>query len=116
MWNTTLGSHIALYPNLNVRDPVWRRLVRDVRFRRALSLAINRSEINQVIYFGFAREGNDTVSPDCPLFKPEYSTAWAEFDLESANSLLDARGVTKRDDDGVGLVPEGRPFEDIVGT
>ena len=116
LWDTTLGSHIALHPNLNVQDPVWRRLVRDVRFRRALSLAINRSEINQVIYFGFAREGNDTVFPDCSLFKPEYSTAWAEFNLKSANALLDELGLTKRDNEGVRLLPDGRPMEIIVET
>lgn len=116
LWDTTLGSHIALYPNLNVADPVWRKLFRDVRFRRALSLAINRNEINQVIYYGLAREGNDTVFPDCPLFKPEYLTAWAEFDLKMANALLDEIGLTQRDDQGLRLLPDGRPLEIIVET
>jgi peptide/nickel transport system substrate-binding protein len=114
LWDTTLGSHIALYPNLNVADPVWRKLFRDVRFRRALSLAINRNEINQVIYYGLAREGNDTVFPDCPLYKPEYLTAWAEFDLKMANALLDEIGLTERDDQGLRLLPDGRPLEIIV--
>ncbi len=116
LWDTTLGSHIALYPNLNVRDPVWRGLVRDVRFRRALSLAIDRHEINQVIYYGFAREGNDTVFPDCPLYKPEYTTAWAQFDLKKANALLDEIGLTQRDNNGLRLLPDGRPLEIIVET
>jgi peptide/nickel transport system substrate-binding protein len=116
LWDTTLGSHIALYPNLNVTDPVWRELVRDVRFRRALSLAINRHEINQVIYYGFAREGNDTVFPDCPLYKPEYTTAWAQFDLKKANALLDEIGLTERDRNGLRLLPDGRPLEIIVET
>ena len=31
----------GLFPNMNVKDDVWRKLMRDVRFRRALSLAIN---------------------------------------------------------------------------
>jgi len=116
LWNTTLGSHIALFPNLNVQDPVWRGLVRDVRFRRALSLAINRNEINQVIYYGFAREGNDTVFPDSPMFKSEYLTAWAEFNLKKANALLDEVGLDKRDDEGLRLLPDGRPLEIIVET
>ncbi len=116
LWDTTLGSQIALYPNLNVQDPVWRKLVRDVRFRRALSLAINRNEINQVIYYGFAREGNDTVSPDSPLFKRENLKAWAEFDLRKANALLDEIGLTERDGDGLRLLPDGRPLEIVVET
>ena len=52
LWEKALGSQMALYPNLNVEDPVWQKLMRDVRFRRALSLAINRHEINEVVYFG----------------------------------------------------------------
>ncbi|NIM74280.1 MAG: ABC transporter substrate-binding protein [Gammaproteobacteria bacterium] len=116
LWDTALGSHIALYPNLNVDDAVWRDLLRDVRFRRALSLAIDRSEINQVIYYGFAREGNDTVFPNCPFYKKEYTTAWAEFDLKKANALLDEIGLSKRDDKGIRLLPDGRPLEIIVET
>ena len=42
LWPQGIGSQVALYPNLNVEDPVWRTLMRDVRFRRALSLGINR--------------------------------------------------------------------------
>ena len=67
-------AHIALYPNLSITDPVWRALLRDVRFRRALSLAINRKEINDVIYFGLAIEGNNTVLPQSPLFREHYET------------------------------------------
>ena len=43
LWETTRGAHVALYPNLNVEDPGWRALLHDVRFRRALSLAIDRT-------------------------------------------------------------------------
>jgi len=51
LWNTAKGAQIALYTlNLNAADPIWRALNRDVRFRRALSLAINRHEINQAVY------------------------------------------------------------------
>ena len=52
LWQTARGAHLALYPNLNAADPVWRALFRDVRFRRALSLGINRDDINQTFYFG----------------------------------------------------------------
>ena len=89
LWRTGPGSQLALYPNLNVDDEIWRQVVRDVRFRRALSLAIDRHEINQAIYFGLAIEGQNTVLPQSPLYRPEYRQAWAEFDLAEANRLLD---------------------------
>ncbi len=114
LWQTARGARIALYPNLNVNDDAYRMLFRDVRFRRALSLAIHRHEINQVVFFGLAIEGNNTVLPDCPLFREEYQLAWAEFDLDQANGLLDEIGLGERDDRGVRLLPDGRPLEIII--
>ncbi|HEY3910735.1 MAG TPA: ABC transporter substrate-binding protein [Stellaceae bacterium] len=114
LWRTGPGSQFALYPNLNVDDPVWRGLLRDVRFRRALSLAINRHELNQVLYFGLAIEGQNTVLPQSPLYKPAYRTAWAKYDLGEANRLLDLIGLTKRNSDDVRLLPDGRPMEIVV--
>lgn len=115
LWRTAKGAHMALYPNLNAADPVWRELFRDVRFRRALSLAVNRYEINQVIYYGLAYEGNNTVLPASPLYQKDYQTRWATFDLKRANALLDEIGL-RRGDDGIRLLPDGRPMELIVET
>ena len=114
LWQTARGSHMALYPNLNVADPVWRELVRDARFRRALSLAIDREEINEVLFLGLAIPGNNTVLPASPLFKEEYQKKWASFDLARANALLDEIGLTKRDGRGLRLPADGRPLTIIV--
>lgn len=116
LWESGEGSRIALIPNLNVEDPVWRALWRDVRVRRALSLAIDRREINQAIFYGLARESANTVLPKSPLFKPEYKQAWARFDLKLANKLLDEAGLTKRDRDGIRFLPDGRRAELVVET
>ena len=116
LWKRTQGARIALYPNLNAADPAWRKLLRDVRFRRALSLAINRHEINQVVYYGLAREGNNTVLPASPLYKPHLQNAWCEFDVEQANALLDAIGLTKRNDEGLRLMQNGEPMIIAVDT
>jgi peptide/nickel transport system substrate-binding protein len=116
LWKRTTGSQAALLPNLNTADPVWQALMRDVRFRRALSLAIDRSEINKVVFYGLAAESADTVLPESPLFKPELKTAWATFDPAGANRLLDEIGLTARDDEGLRLLPDGRPLQIIVET
>ncbi|HET8726454.1 MAG TPA: ABC transporter substrate-binding protein [Alphaproteobacteria bacterium] len=114
LWPTALGSEIALYPNLNAADPVWRELNRDVRFRRALSLGINREEINQVIYFGLARPGNNTVLPESPLYRDELLTRWASYDPDQANALLDEMGLTERNGAGIRLLSNGQPLEIVV--
>jgi peptide/nickel transport system substrate-binding protein len=116
LWRSARGAELALYPNLNVNDPQWRALLRDVRFRRALSLAIDRHEINQVIYYGLALEGNDTVLPESPLFRPEYAETWARFDIAEANRLLDEVGLGRRGGNPIRLLPDGRPLEVVVET
>ena len=109
LWRRTQGSSVALFPNLNVKDPVWRQLFQDVRVRRALSLAINRREINQVLYYGLAHQSADTVLPESPLYKPQYSQAWSSYDPGQANRLLDVVGLVKRNSSGIRLLSDGRP-------
>lgn len=108
LWRQTRGSSVALFPNLNCIDDVWRGLFQDVRLRRAMSLAINRREINQVICYGLARESADTILPESPLYKPGYSTAWADYDPDQANALLDEMGLEKRGANGIRFLSDGR--------
>ena len=115
LWRPGKGSHFALFPNLNTKDPVWRQLLRDVRFRRALSLGIDRSLVNQVLYFGLAIESNNTVLPQSPLFREAYRDRWARYDRKAAIQLLEEIGL-KKGRDGVRRLPDGRPLEIIVET
>lgn len=116
LWKTVRGSQLALYPNLNAVDPVWRALNRDKRYRQALSLAINRAEINQVIYYGLCLPVNNLVLPDSPLYKEAYADAYTAFAPDKANALLDEIGLTERNGEGYRLLPDGRPLEIIVET
>ncbi|MFQ5626475.1 MAG: ABC transporter substrate-binding protein, partial [Methyloligellaceae bacterium] len=116
LWRIARGSQVALFPNLNAKDPQWRKLLQDVRFRRALSLAIDRHEINQVVYYGLIRESANTILPESPLFRPVYQHAWARYDIKTANKLLDDIGMTRRNGDHIRLRSNGQPLEVIVDT
>lgn len=116
LWDDGRGSKVALFPNLTTNDAVWRGVLRDARCRRALSLAINRDEINQAIYYGLGVPGNNTVLNFSPLYKPEYTTTWATMDIDRANQLLDEMGLTKRSEDNFRLLPDGRPMVLIIDT
>ena len=116
LWRVAKGAHVALFPNLNVDDPVWSKMMRDVRFRRALSLGVDREAINESLFFGLALMGNNTLLPDSPLFREEYQKQWAEYDPDMANEILDEMGLTKYNDDDIRLLPDGRPMEIIIET
>lgn len=116
LWDDGRGSNLALYPNLTTNDPMWRQMMRDLRFRHALSLAIDRHEINQAIYFGLGEEGANTVLGHSPMYSPEISKMWSTYDPEQANALLDQMGLTQRNEDGIRLLPDGRPMQIIVDT
>ena len=114
LWRTGPGSQLAIYPNLNANDPIWRGLMRDIRFRRGLSLATDRHEINQVIYFGLAIEGQNTVLPQSPLYRTEYRDEWAQYDPKEAERQLDLVGLQQRDSEGMRLLPDGRQLDLVV--
>ena len=116
LWRRATGSKVALFPNLNAEDPLWRAMLRDVRFRRALSLGINRQAINQILYFGLGRPSANTILPESPLFKAEYQNAWSKYDPKMANALLDEIGLSRRDGGGTRLLPDGEPLQIIVDS
>lgn len=115
-WLASKGSRMALFPNLNCSDPVWRELFRNADFRRALSVSINREDINNAIFYGLAKPGNNTVLPQSPLYRREYLTKWTEYDPDLANTMLDAIGLTERNRAGLRRLPDGRPMQVVVET
>ncbi|GAG13614.1 unnamed protein product, partial [marine sediment metagenome] len=56
-----LASQAHLAFNLNEPDLVLRKLYQDKRFRQGLSIAINREEINDVVYYGLGVPRYGTV-------------------------------------------------------
>jgi peptide/nickel transport system substrate-binding protein len=116
LWNTAVPSTVAIYPNLTTNDPVMRPLLQDRRFRQALSLAVNRQEINQILYYGLGLPGQNTVLRSPGGGHEEPRMAYARFDLRQANRLLDEMGLIARDNRGFRLRPDGLRLDLIVET
>ncbi|SMF23688.1 peptide/nickel transport system substrate-binding protein [Tistlia consotensis] len=116
LWPIGRGAQLALYPNLNAADPVWRRLLRQADFRRALSLGIDRQQISTVVFKGLAIGGNDSLLPGSPLYRPMLRNAYANHDPARANALLDGLGLTARTADGWRALPDGRPLTLVIET
>jgi peptide/nickel transport system substrate-binding protein len=104
LWRSGKGSDVVYQVNCNWgqdvgADPdpqkdMMREIFLDDRFRQALSLAINRDEVNEVLYFGNGTPRQMTVIPDSRHFKDEYATAWADYDPDQANAFLDELGLS----------------------
>ncbi|MBV7337391.1 hypothetical protein KFU94_56000 [Chloroflexi bacterium TSY] len=77
-------------------------------FRKALSLGIERSEINETFFLGVGTEASFCPGDTPPFFN---STRWDEefghFAPDEANELLDAIGLDQKDSEGFRLLPSG---------
>lgn len=110
-WINGHGGTLNLPLNLNHHDPVLREVFHDPRFRKALSLAINREELNQVGYYGLGNPRQCGPPEWSRYYDPAYAQAYVEYDPERANALLDEMGLTKRTGRGIRLRPDGEPFQ-----
>jgi peptide/nickel transport system substrate-binding protein len=108
---STMGDRVTLFPQHTlVDDPSLTEIVRDPRWVKALSMAINREEINQSLFYGTARMGALSPMPASKYFKEEYGSAWAQFDQDKANTLLDEMGL-KKGPNGMRTRPDGSPLK-----
>ena len=108
----TLGEAVYYSFNTTAKDPVLREVFNDVRFRQAMSVAINRDEINELAYLGQGEPRQATpAEPDTVDFiTDEHLKAFIEFDPDKARALLDEMGLKDGDGDGVRELSNGEPF------
>lgn len=98
-----------------------RELLRNPKFRQALSIGFNRQRVIDVAWGGIGEIKNTTISPQSWHFTSDEGKAvqqkWAEayinFDAAAANALLDEIGMNKGDD-GFRTLPSGAPFELVM--
>jgi peptide/nickel transport system substrate-binding protein len=85
-------------------DPEIAQWLKNVDFRRALSLAVDRDSINEIIFLGIGVPGSAVVAETSPFNPgPEYRDLWSTYDPDQANALLDGLGLTERDAEGYRL-------------
>src|SRR5580700_6079403 len=78
---------------LNVgKDKAKGPLSQSAKVRQALDLAIDREAINQVVFNGEFKPGNQWVNPDHPYYQKAYPVR--PRDVEKAKALLKEAGVT----------------------
>jgi len=107
-------STYVIQPNLNRKvepnrpETAWKRqLLGDLRFRRALSLAINREDILRAEFAGLSRPAQVGPPAESPFHHPAVFAAWTAHDPAETARLLDKLGLHQRDSDGFRTFPDG---------
>ncbi len=96
--------------NATHKDPELAKIFSDPRFSRAMSLALNRDEINQALCFGLCAPTQGVpVHRTVSFAKEEWFTKDIEYDPDQANAILDEMGLTKGAD-GFRLRFDGQPL------
>ncbi|NPV08697.1 MAG: ABC transporter substrate-binding protein [Anaerolineae bacterium] len=109
-WVDGTGPNSMLYFCFNHKNEALREIFNNRDFRIALSLGIQRSDINELAYQGMGRPVQATATPECPYSKEEYLNRWIEHDPDTANAMLDEMGLSQRDDEGFRTLPSGDPL------
>jgi peptide/nickel transport system substrate-binding protein len=104
---------VVVYLNQHSRSDVLRPLLQDRRFRIALSLAINRDELNDMVYSGLAESNNGVSTPEYPSHIDGIDKLHTQYDPSRAEQLLDELGMP-RTGSGSRRLPDGSEFREIL--
>ncbi len=88
-------------------------LFKDVRVRRAITLAIDKSEIIEGVLLGLGQPATGPIKPGTWAFNPDVKKF--SFDPEKAKELLKEAGYTDSNGDGI-LDKDGKNFEFTIIT
>ncbi|HOD49160.1 MAG TPA: ABC transporter substrate-binding protein [Candidatus Hydrogenedentes bacterium] len=103
----------VLYVNPHSKNEEIRPFLAQRDFRIALSLAINRAEINFILFSGTAVPSRGIASPYDPYYLPEFDEKYLDYDPRRAEELLDGVGL-KRGPSGMRCLPDGKRFRQII--
>ena len=99
---------VAIGFNVTSDDLEKRQVFGDLRFRQAMSIAVDRDAINETAYFGLGEPSQYTgISPLPPFIDEKWKSHYAEYDPDRAAALLDEVGLVDADGDGFRELPNG---------
>jgi peptide/nickel transport system substrate-binding protein len=103
----TSSGHTALQPNHTTKNPRLREFFQKRDVRIALSIAVDRDTLNELIYDGLATPRQYSPISTSPQYYEKLSNAHLEYDPERANALLDGAGYAEKDAEGFRLWNDG---------
>jgi peptide/nickel transport system substrate-binding protein len=107
-------NYMVISFNMTSPNPVLRELFRNRDFRVGMSYAINRPEIIDLVYVSQGEPAQAAPRPESDLYHEKLAKQYTEFDPKLANEYLDKAGLTKRNSDGIRLLPNGQPVTFVM--
>jgi peptide/nickel transport system substrate-binding protein len=96
--------------NCTHKDPALAEIFSNPEFNRAMSLALNREEMNEALCFGLCEPTSAApVHRSVSFAEPDWFTRDIEYDPEQANAILDELGL-EQGADGFRTRPDGEPI------
>ncbi|MGO1119187.1 ABC transporter substrate-binding protein [Rhodovibrionaceae bacterium A322] len=108
----TFGENVFYSFNRTHKDPVLREIFSDIRFNRAMSVALNRDEINEIVYLGQGTpmQGVPAEVKTVSFVTDEHLNRDIAYDVDQAKALLADMGLKDSDGDGTLERPDGKPL------
>lgn len=101
----TSAGHPAIQLNQTTKNENLRKFFQTRDVRIALSIAVDRNAVNELVYDGLMTPRQYSPVSVSPQAYEKQASAHIEFDVEKANALLDGAGYSEKNADGIRLFP-----------
>jgi peptide/nickel transport system substrate-binding protein len=109
------ASHVAMQLNLTTKNELLNEFFNHREVRIAISQAINREQVNDLVFNGLLKPRQYSPLPMSPQYYEKLSNAYIEYDPDTANKLLDEAGYALKNAEGIRMHKDGKtPISFIV--
>jgi peptide/nickel transport system substrate-binding protein len=120
LWDSGSGTASIFFFNYDYHEANMRKLIREPKFRQALSHAFNRAKARKTIYYETGEATTGTMSPKSVEYHvgtgaqtyAQWRDSYVEYNPDKAKQMLDALGVKQNGQ--WRTMPDGSPLEVIL--
>ncbi len=110
LWKKAGLTSSGFQLNQTVKDLELREIFQNVEFREALSIAIDREEVSEIVFDGLVEPAQFSIPEGRPFYKEEWVSQWTDRDVDKANEILDEMGIIWEDGKNYRTLPSGKEF------
>lgn len=111
---SSFANAMAIMPNLTHPDPALRAILGDRAVRQAMSVAMDRETMIDIVLLGQSEPYQLGPVPGHEAHNPQLSYQYTEYDPEAARALLADAGYADGDGDGILQAADGTPLSFTV--